>query len=197
MAVQTLFLTSAASTVVSANANVAQMSLTQGAAATIGTGVANGTALATWPYSPGTAASATQRVATTTPQSVGWIFDGIGPGTYAAGIWSIDVATSNTSNTGAAVDQFEVFVVTATTTAVTEVSLPLGTRTSSTYTPTLAATVHTTSSLSLPLLTIAANQYLYVEVYFKTNTAGTSGTAVQSIVLDAPSGAVSHLTTPD
>ena len=196
MAVQTLFLTSTASTVVSANAKVAQMSLTQGAAATIGTGVANGTALATWPYIPGTAANATTRAPAVNPASVGWIFDGSAPGTYAAGIWSMDISTQNTSATGSAVDKFNMFLVTATTTGVTKVSLPIGVRTSKTYVNTTAATITTTTSGSIAAVTVAANQYLYMEVYYTTTIAGTSAGAVQSIVLDAPSGAVSHLTTP-
>ena len=196
MAVQLLYLTSTASTVVSANASVAQLSLTPGAAATTATGIANGTTLATWPYFPNTAASATTGTAGVNPRSVGWILDGTAPGSYATGVWSIDVATQNTSATGSVVDQFEIFLVTATTTAVTKILLVTGTRSSSTYTPSLAATVHTTSSVSVTTFNVAANQYLYVEVYFKTNTAGTSGTAVQTIVLDAPSGAVSHVTTP-
>jgi|GEM_PF-6799115 len=196
-AAQLLYLTSTASTVVSANASVAQMSLTPGAAATTGTSIANGTTLATWPYIPGTASNAITRVPTATAASVGWIFDGTVPGSYATGVWSIDIATQNTSATGAAVDQFEMFLVTATTTGVTKVSLPITTRTSQAYTPTLAATVHTTSSVSVTTFSVAANQYIYVEVYFKTNTAGTSGTAVQTLILDAPSaGANSHLTTP-
>ena len=142
MAVQTLYLTSTASTVVSANASVAQMSLTPGAAATTGTSIANGTTLGTWPYIPGTASNATTGSPGVNPRSVGWIFDGTVPGSYATGIWSIDVASLNTSATGAVVDQWEMFLVTATTTGVTKVLLPVGTRTSSTYTPTLAATVH-------------------------------------------------------
>ena len=196
-AAQLLYLTSTASSVVSANASVAQMSLTPGAAATTGTGIANGTTLATWSYIPGTASTTTLNSPAPNPNSIGWILDATSPGSYATGVWSIDVATQNTSATGTAVDQFELWLVTATTTAVTKVSLITGTRTSSTYTPTLAATVHTTSSVSVTSFTVAANQYLYAEVYFKTNTAGTSGTAVQTLILDAPSaGATSHLTTP-
>ena len=173
------------------------MSLTPGVAATTGTSIANGTTLAEWPYIPGTASNAITRAPTATAASVGWIFDGTVPGSYATGVWSIDIASLNTSATGVVVDQWEMFLVTATTTGVTKVLLPIGPRTSSTYTPPLAATVHTTSSVSVTTFNVAANQYLYVEVYFKTNTAGTSGTAVQTIVLDAPSaGANSHVTTP-
>jgi len=195
-AAQLLYLTSTASTVVSANASVAQMSLTPGAAATTGTSIANGTVAGTWQYIPGTASQATLGGGVVTPTSKGWIFDGIAPGSYATGIWALACADSNTSNTGVAVEQFQLFLVTATTTTVTKVSQIFSSKTSSAYTPTLTATAHNIGSGSIAGFSVAAGQYLYVEAFFKTNTAGTSASAVNSLVLDAPSGAVSQLTTP-
>ena len=196
MAIQVLFLRSIASAVVSANAAVDQLSLTQGAAASTGTSIANGTVAATWPYVPGTASTTATGTPTINPVSKGWLFDGTVKGSYATGIWTFDIATSNTSATGVAVDQVVLFLVTATTTAVTKVLIPVGTRVSSTYTPTLAVTSHQTSSVSVPAFNVAANQYLYLEVYFKTNTAGTVAGAVQTLIVDAPSGLVSQVTTP-
>lgn len=199
MAVQTLFLRTLASAVVSGTASVKLLSLTQGGATnTANTTVKNAKTISTWQFIPGTAANITTFTPGTTPNSKGWILDGSVAGTYANANWVVTFEGLNTSATptsGAAVEA-SLWVVTATSTTVTSVSQVANAVASATFTPSLSATTATVTITSPGVVTLLANQYLYLELYFTTTVAGSSISGTESISLDDNGANASKIVTP-
>ena len=164
MAVQTLYVRSSNSAVVTGTASVELLSTTAGTTANPIQNIRNGKYLQVIQAIPGTTLNIAVKNTSSVPTSQGWIFDGSAVGSYAAGNWVITVADLNSSATGTQSMQGQLWVVTATTTAVTSVNAFTGVLSSASFTP---ATTITTQTLtfSAPQITLTANQYIYLELY--------------------------------
>jgi hypothetical protein len=194
MAALTLFLRSTASGVVSSNASVNQLSLTEGA--TSG-GTADGTAfvpVASTNYNVGPGANVTGTPGgTITGTGKGWFYDTQPLVTFLAGTWTVNfelLRASGGAHTGHAI--CEIYVVTATTTTVTKVSL-IGTADSGLITLTTTAT-RFAATFSGSSTTLAANQYLYIQVFWECTTTGTG--TFSNLVDESVTASAAEIITP-
>jgi hypothetical protein len=194
MAAITLFLRSTASGVVSSNASVNQLSLTEGATAG---GVADGTAfvpVASTNYNVGPGANVIGTPGgTITGTGKGWIYDTQPLTTFLAGTWTIDfenIRASGGAHTGHAI--CEVYVVTASTTTVTKVSL-IGTADSGLITLGTVAT-RFQATFAGSQITLTANQYLYIQFFWECTTVGTG--TFSNLVDDSSGTTASQIITP-
>ena len=191
----TYYLRGLNSTVVSATATVDQLSATLGTTASAGTSVKNAKNANNFVLVPGVASStAVTAIPQATPSSRGWIFDSSVAGTYAAGTWTLTAVLTSTSASGTADLYVNAWIVTATTTAVTSVAAIASGQTAN-FTPSLTTTAYT-ATFSPGAVTLAAGQYLYIELYLDVTVAGSSNTGTESIRVDSPSGLISQLVTP-
>lgn len=194
MATQKLYLRSTQSTVVTGTATCNSLSTTQGTSVFTGTSIKRAKNTGTWQFIPGTANNTTTFTTGTTPNTKGWLFDGAVAGTYAAGTWTATIETVDTSASGTANVKVSVWVVTATTTAVTSVTQLCNAVASSSYTPSTTKGTHTVT-FSPGTVTLTSGQYLYMEVYFNNTVASSSTTATETIEIDDTGTGASNLLT--
>jgi hypothetical protein len=184
---QTLYFRSTASTVVSSNTSVDQLSTTAGTSNNTGTSIKHAKNANTWQFIPNTANNTTTYAIPGTPNSKGWIFDGSVPGDYAGAPWTIYVDVKDNYAAGTAVIKAQVWKVTATTSAVTQVTNLSGIISSASFTPSTSES-RETLTFTPAAFSLTAGQYIYVEVYL-TMTAGSSSTsAAMTDILDSSSG---------
>jgi len=194
---QTLYLRTTQSTVVSGNTNVREMSMTQGSSTdTTSTTINHAKNTGTWQFIPGTAPNTTLYTLSTTPNSKGWIFDGSTPGTYANANWTFTFEGLNTQKKGTMEIMVSLWKVTASSTAVTSVTQIAEGAASPSFTPSTSATTATVTISSPGAVTLAANQYLYLEVYLDVTTAADASSSTESISLNDNGANASRLVTP-
>jgi len=184
--IKTLYFRSTQSTVVSDTATVKQLLETAGTADNTGTTIKHGKNADTWQFIPGTSGNTTTYTIPSTPNSKGWIWDESSPGDFASNQWTIDVDIIDTSATGTAVIKAQVWKVTATTTAVTSVTNLSVILETAGFTPPTAQT-RKTLTFNPGAFSLAANEYIYAEVYLQMTAAGGAATGAMTKVLDSPS----------
>lgn len=197
MPIQTLYVRSSNSAVVTGTLSVELLSTTAGTVANPIQNVKNGKLIQVTQFIPTVIGNVSSKSTSSVPTSQGWIFDGSAAGSYAAGNWVITVADLNSSATGTQSMQGQLWVVTATTTAVTSVNAFTGVLSSASFTP---ATTITTQTLtfSAPQITLTANQYIYLELYLNQTVAAATTAAANSLNYDSPTaGQQTFITTPN
>ena len=192
---QTLYLRTTASTVVTGSTSVEELSSTQGSATNTSSSILTLLLPGTWQFVPGTTGNLTSYTLAATPDTKGWIFDGSTPGTYDNGNWTFTFEGLNTTSAGTAVIKASLWVVTATTTAVTSTRLVAEGAASPAFTPSTSATTATVTIASPGAVTLGASQYLYLEVYLDM-TSGGGLLSEESISLNDNSANASRLVTP-
>lgn len=186
-AAKTLYFRSTASTTVSGNTAVDQLLETAGSSNNIGTTIKHGKNINTWQFIPDTAGNTTTYSIPSTPNSNGWIWDGASPGGFANAQWTINVDVKDTSATGTAVIKAQVWKVTATTTAVTQVTNLSGILSSASFTPSTSES-RKTLTFTPAAFSLDTNEYIYAEVYLQMTAAGGSSTGAMTKILDSSSG---------
>jgi hypothetical protein len=190
MAALTLYLRSTASSTVSGNSSVHQLSATEGS--TSG-GTADGTAFVEtvnteYNVGPGTATAITHN-GTITASGKGWIYDTQPLEDFLSGTWTVDFELKRASGgTHTGVATCEVYKVTATTTVITAVTL-IGTAATSAVSLTTSAARYSTT-FSGSQITFASGNYLYIQFFWKASAVGTG---VFSNLVDDSSSTVASL----
>lgn len=183
MAIKTLFFRVTQSLVVSGTATVKSLSETPGNATHNNTGtvhnsnVKNGTNTTTDMQVVPLQTGVTAAIPTSVPNSKGWIFDTAGSdaGTYDAGTWQFNVQTQYETTALPDVNVVAVmYVVTATSTAVTKVSQPIVLSRSATAVdiPTTPGTRISWTATGVPSITLASGEYLYFEFAYRGVSGG-------------------------
>lgn len=179
---KTFYFRALSSTVVSANANMVQLSETPGSADNTGTSILHAKNANTWQFVPNVAGNTTTLAIGATPNSQGWIWDGAAGGGFAAAPWTIDVDVVSVTADGTAVIKAQVWKVTANPTTVTQVTNLSGILSSASFTPSTSQ-ARRTLSFTPGAITLNANEYLYVEVYLTmTVAAGGNGSAMTHVL---------------
>ena len=148
----------------------------------------------------------------TTPNNKGWIVDGAGSVTIPAGSWTFQVRTKNSNANGVAHLVVGVWKVTtsggaiATATAIlapncTGVNTPAGcpgnAENTATNLVTAGAAVQTvTYSVSLPLISLAAGDHLYVQFWRRQTTPYSNGSGTNHLVTMMAYDSLAQITLP-
>jgi hypothetical protein len=186
-AAKTLYFRSTASTTVSGNSAVDQLSETAGSSNNTGTTIKHAKNVNTWQFIPDTSGNTTTYAIPSTPNSKGWIWDGSLPGSFANAQWTINVDVKDSSATGTAVIKAQVWKVTATSTAVTQVTNLSGILSSASFTPSTSESRKTLTFTPAAFL-LDTGEYIYAEVYLQMTVAGGSSTGAMTKILDSSSG---------
>jgi hypothetical protein len=161
------------------------------------TSVKRAKSIATFQYIPGTSSN-TATISdppSTTPSSQGWLFDSQSSGSYANASWNITLLLQENTAAGTINCEAQIFVVTTNGTSVTKVSQIGGLASTGTYTPSSGNNVKSLSIASPGVITLAAGQYIYLELYLKQTVSAGSNTAVSQLTEDHST--YSYFVTPD
>jgi hypothetical protein len=146
--------------------------------------------IGSWQFIPGTSANATTITdpPSTTPATRGWLFDASAAGDYANTNWTVNLCFQDSIAAGSVIYRAQLFVVTTNGTTVTKVSQVGTLLSSATVTPATANTRRTLTITAPGIITIAAGQYLYLELYLKQTVSSGSTTGTSRAVEDDASG---------
>lgn len=181
---QTLFLRSNASGVFSGDLTLETVA---GAAdyTAFPTSIQRAKTLASWLYNPLVASNTTaiSDPPSTTVLSVGWCFDAAAAGSYADADWTINLLFTDTVAAGSVTYEAQLWVLNAAGAIVSQIG---GLVASAVVTPIIANTRQVLTITAPGIITLAANQYLYLEVYLKQTVSSGSNSATSALILDDP-----------
>lgn len=147
-------------------------------------------------WQPGVNNATNAQVKPVNPNGKGFIYDTALDTTIPTGTWTFKVKTTNTSATGTGLVTICAWKVKITSGAISSSTNFINCVDGATniQANTTALFVSTVSIASVPAVSLASNEYLYVEYWLHTTVAGTSTTG--NIKFDVNSGATDSIVTP-